>query len=174
MFELKPLSKDAFDRSLEKAQHYRLLGDGTMAESICRDLLALEPNHQKVLEGLLLALTDQFGVRNGAVTDALEVLSKIEAEYKKAYLRGLIYERHAMSRFQRGGPGSGYAAYGSLRKAMDWYEKAEGQSVDGNDDAILRWNTCARIIDRNASIEPAHDDGFQPLLDAAPSNLELS
>ncbi len=60
MFELKPLSKDAFDRSLEKAQHYRLLGDGTMAESICRDLLALEPSHQKVLEHLLLALTDQF------------------------------------------------------------------------------------------------------------------
>jgi len=32
---------------------------------------------------------------------------------------------------------------------MNWFEKAESIRPPGNDDALLRWNTCARIIERN-------------------------
>jgi hypothetical protein len=32
---------------------------------------------------------------------------------------------------------------------MNWFEKAEAIRPPGNDDALLRWNTCARIIERN-------------------------
>ncbi|MBA2736935.1 MAG: hypothetical protein H0U50_09150, partial [Pyrinomonadaceae bacterium] len=31
----------------------------------------------------------------------------------------------------------------------DWFERAEAIRPAGNDDAILRWNGCARIIIRN-------------------------
>ena len=44
----------------------------------------------------------------------------------------------------KGGPGSGYVAYELLREAMGWYEKAEALRPAGNDDALLRWNTCVR------------------------------
>jgi len=36
---------------------------------------------------------------------------------------------------------------------MDCFEKAEAIRPAGNDDAILRWNGCARIITRN-NLEP--------------------
>ncbi len=32
---------------------------------------------------------------------------------------------------------------------MSCFEKAEPLRPPGHDDAILRWNTCARIIERN-------------------------
>jgi hypothetical protein len=46
-----------------------------------------------------------------------------------------------------------------FRQAMDCFEKAEAIRPAGNDDAILRWNGCARIIQRNklAPREMGHD-----------------
>jgi hypothetical protein len=38
---------------------------------------------------------------------------------------------------------------------MDHYERAIKVSSLGNDDAILRWNTCARTIMQNSEIRPA-------------------
>ena len=46
-------------------------------------------------------------------------------------------------------PGSGHHAYEGFREAMYWFEKAEAVRPTGNDDALLRWNTCARMIERN-------------------------
>jgi hypothetical protein len=46
-------------------------------------------------------------------------------------------------------PGSGYDAYEWLREAMTDYEQAEKLRPAGNEDAILRWNACARIIMHN-------------------------
>jgi hypothetical protein len=37
---------------------------------------------------------------------------------------------------------------------MDHYEKAMKFASPGNDDAILRWNTCARVIMQNPDIRP--------------------
>ncbi|NIR45450.1 MAG: hypothetical protein GWN99_13670, partial [Gemmatimonadetes bacterium] len=48
-------------------------------------------------------------------------------------------------------PGAGAAAYEALRQAMEHYEEAEKLRPAGNDDAILRWNTCVRIFQRNAN-----------------------
>jgi hypothetical protein len=36
------------------------LNEPLEAESICRDVLEIEPDHQEALAALLLALTDQF------------------------------------------------------------------------------------------------------------------
>ena len=59
MFELKPLSKDAIAGALAKAERYRLLNEASEAESICLDVLNIDPANQDALVTLLLALTDQ-------------------------------------------------------------------------------------------------------------------
>jgi hypothetical protein len=54
-------------------------------------------------------------------------------------------------------------AYGWFCEAMTWYEKAEAMRPPGNDDAILRWNTCARFLDRNRHLAPSPEEQAEPL-----------
>lgn len=152
MFELKPLHADSIPAALEKAMRYRLLNEPWQAESICEDILALEPENQEALVTLILALTDQFGRKRGADPSAPRaVLPRLESEYAQAYYAGIIAERRAKAHLARGGPGAGAAAYEALRQAMEHYAEAEKLRPAGNDDAILRWNTCVRIFQRNAN-----------------------
>ncbi len=164
MFELKTLSKEAIPRALEKGERYRLLNEPEQAESICLDVLRIEPDNQQALIMLLLALTDQFD-KGLAVKQAREVLPRLRDEYERRYYAGIICERWAMARLKQGGPGSEFTAYGWFREAMSWYEKAEAIRPPGNDDATLRWNTCARIIMRNPRLEVAPEERFEPLLE---------
>lgn len=157
-FQLKPLSPEAIPRALEKAERYRLLNEAAEAESICRDVLRVEPDNQRALVMLLLALTDGFdeGLAD-AVPQAQSVLGQLDDEYERAYYAGIVSERRAKARLKQGGPGSGYVAYGLLREAMTYYERAEAVRPTGNDDALLRWNACVRILDRS-HLEPAPED----------------
>ena len=77
------------------------------------------------------------------------MLARIADDYKRAYYSGIILERRAKAQLKKGVPGGGFDAYEWLQEAMIWYEKAEAVRPAGNDDAILRWNTCARVIMRN-------------------------
>src|SRR2546426_3010423 len=124
MYELKRLSKEAVPRALEKAQHYRLLNEPTQAESICQDILAVEPNHQQALVTWLLALTDQFE-RGLAVKEAREILPRLRDQYERAYYAGIICERQAKARLEHGGPGSGFPASAWPPEAMDWDHKTQ-------------------------------------------------
>jgi len=126
---------------------YRLLNEPGEAESISLDVLRTEPDNQQALVILLLALTDRFskGYAVG-VTQARELLPRLRDPYEQAYYAGIICERRAKAQLHRGGPGCGFEAYEFLREAMAWYEKAEALRPPGNDDALLRWNACARII----------------------------
>jgi hypothetical protein len=147
MFELKQLSADAVPAALEKALRYRLLNEPGTAESICHDVLSIEPENQQALVTLLLALTDRFGKGYAVgITQAQEVLSHLHDPYERAYYAGIICERRATAQLKQGHPGSGHDAYELLREAMTWYEKAEGLRPAKNDDPLLRWNTCARLI----------------------------
>ena len=58
MYELKPISRDAIPRAIQKAERYRLLNQSWAAESICLDILNIDPGNQQVLVMLVLALTD--------------------------------------------------------------------------------------------------------------------
>ena len=150
MFELKRLSEDAIPAALEKALRYRLLNEPAEAESICHDVLHIDPENQEALVLLLLALTDRFGKGYAVgVTQAQEVLSRLRSEYERTYYAGIIYERKAKAQLHQGGPGASFNAYELFREAMTRFEKAEKLRPTGNDDALLRWNTCARIIIRN-------------------------
>lgn len=162
MFELKPLSKDAIPAALEKAMRYRLLNEPAEAESICHDILRIEPENQPALVCLLLALSDQFGKNCGStVAQAKEVLALIHDPYEHAYYAGIIAERKGKTQLELGSPNSGFVAYDWLSEAMEWYEKAETIRPAGNDDALLRWNACARLMMQN-NLTPRPEEHFEP------------
>jgi hypothetical protein len=146
MFEPKPLSPEAVPAALEKAKHYRLLNEPGAAESICLDILAVEPENQEALVHIVLAMSDRFA-KDYAVGDSRiqDFLARITNEYQRAYYTGIVYERRAKAVLHKGG----LNAYELFRQAMNWFEKAEVLRPAGNDDAILRWNGCARVISRN-------------------------
>src|SRR5207247_1282312 len=89
IFELKPLTQEAIPKALEKAERYRLLKEPAQAESICLDVLQIDPGNQK----------------------------------------------------------------------------AEAIRPAGNDDALLRWNTCARILTRNPHLQRGPEDHSEPPLE---------
>jgi len=146
-FKLKPLSKDSIEAALSKAEHYRLLNQPRLSESICLDILALEPQHQKSLRVLLLALTDQFQSSTKTAKQAREIANGLKDEYERLYYTGIISERLGSVALNSGAHSSEADAYEWYTEAMEFYEKADSVNQDSkNDDPILRWNTCARII----------------------------
>jgi hypothetical protein len=161
-FDLKSISADAVPKALEKAERYRLLNEPNLAESICLDILTILPSHQQALVSLLLARTDQFD-HGVTMKSAEELLSRIEGEYERAYYAGLIWERQAHAHLRQHGPSSNANTYHALREAMSHYERAEALRPHGNDDAILRWNACARVLSGNPEIRPLPDAEFQPI-----------
>jgi hypothetical protein len=163
-FELKTLSPEAVSRALAKAERYRLLQEPVEAESICLDALQIDPGNHEALVTLLLALTDQFAEdRASAVPEAFEVAERLGDPYEHAYYTGIVWERRAKAQLHRGGMGVGAQAYAYLHQAMTWYERAEAIRPAGNDDALLRWNTCARLIMRDHRLIPAVADDREPL-----------
>jgi len=156
-FELKSISVQSIPEALGKVERYRLLNEPKLAESICLDILAVVPDHQQALISLLLARTDQFHLQVPAKA-AQEVLAKIKGDYEQAYYAGLIWERVGHARIREGGTGAGASAYHALREAMTDYERAIDVASPGNDDAILRWNTCARVIMQNPEVRPLPDE----------------
>ena len=165
MKPLKAIHPEAVETSLEKARHYRLLNDPENAESICRDILELNADHQEALVTLILSLTDQFDGGSASTKEARTYLERLSAEYDREYYAGLIYERAAKTILARNTPESCFAAYDRFRMAMEHFEKAEAMSSDDNDDAILRWNSCARIIVKH-NLMQRPEDNYVPYGDA--------
>ena len=166
MFQLRPLSEEAIPAAIEKATCYRYLNEPAEAESICLDILEVEPGNQQALITLILALTDQFE-RDLRLPfpKAREAVKRLTDNYCRIYYRGIICERRAKVHFQRGGPGSGHLAYDWFRQAMEAYEKAIDMRLAGNDDAVLRWNACARVIMNNSELVPAEPDTGESMLE---------
>jgi hypothetical protein len=147
MNQLKPISKKGIQNALKKVDRYRLLNNPIEAESICLDILDVEPDNQDAIKMLILALTDQF---ERGVTRKMpyELLSKIEDPFNREYHKGIILEREAKASLSRNLPNSLHDAYEWLEEAMESYEKADELSREDDDDAILRYNACVRTIDK--------------------------
>jgi hypothetical protein len=164
MFQIKPIAKASIPRALERAERYRLLNEPRQAESICLDVLAIEPEHQQALAMMILALTDQFG---GAVTglaeQARQIVPRLHSAYERAYYAGIIAERYGKHLIAKDHGGARSAAYEYLADAIQAYDDAEKIAPAGNDDAILRHNTCVRIIERHHLQAPLRDDQELPL-----------
>ena len=161
--ELKKIAADGIPHALEKAERYRLLNDPVQAESICRDILAVDGDNQAALRILILALTDQFGAHGAAhaAREARELVVKLDDEYDRAYYTGIVYERETRAYLERKNVVRS-AAYHGFCHAMEWYERAEALRPPGNVDAVLRWNSCVRAIERER-LEPEPDHPELPL-----------
>jgi hypothetical protein len=149
MAEFKSISRDAVPLALKKAERYRLLNEPAQAESVCRDVLAVDPQNQHALVTLLLALTDQFRIGSPECFDeAQAVVPKLHEEYQRLYYSGIIWERRGQARAIEDRPGSEEVAYAWICQAMDYYERAERLRPPANDDPLLRWNSCLRLCQR--------------------------
>ena len=159
VFKIKQLSPEGIPHALEKAERYRLLNEPSLAESICIDVLSTDPDNQQAIVMLILALTDRFG-RAFSVSDTQvhSLIERLQSQYEKTYYSGLILERRGKAALNQGNPGAHDIAYQCLTQAMALYEQAEKIRRAGNDDTILRWNTCARIINQNKLSPPSKHD----------------
>lgn len=158
MFQIKPISKESIPTALEKAERYRFLNEPMLAESICLDILDADPENSRAIVTMLLAITEQFSTSSmGDTGRAKELLPRLPAEYDRYYYSGLICERQGKAKLGKRMPDGGAVAYEWLREAMDHYEKAETIRPAENDDAILRWNTCARLI-MNHNLKPRNEE----------------
>ena len=162
-FPLKVISADGIPHAMEKAERYRLLNDPAQAESICLDVLAVDPDNQDALRCLILSLTDQFGASQAAHTarEARTYIVQLTDEYERAYYNGLVHERETRAFLHRKNAVRS-AAYDGFRHAMEWYERAEALRPPGNVDAVLRWNSCVRAIEAER-LEPEAREPELPL-----------
>ncbi len=147
MFELKRLSTSAIPAALAKAERYRLLSEPEEAQSICEDVLAVDPANFDAVRTFILALSDTFAHHDGTqLSLAQELVARLPSEYERAYFAGLVAERRARALLARSGPGSEPTAGDLVREAMRQFERAELVKPIDNDDALLRWNACARLF----------------------------
>ena len=154
MRQLKSISPEAVGPALEKALRYRLLNEPRAAESICLDVLRVEAESQEALTTLILALTDLFETEYvAAFQRAKGVVPRLASEYDRAYYEGIILERWAQAESRRKVPG--HVITGWYLRAMHCYERAESLAPRDNPDAILRWNTCARLLGGLEEAAPA-------------------
>ncbi len=169
MVALKALKPEAVPSALEMAKRYRLLSEPHEAESICLDILAVAPGHQEALITLALALTDKFaedGLKP-AFDTAVDVVGQLSDAYCKSYYTAIVYERRAKFHLKQEGPGSGAVAYDWLIKALKFYGEALASCDPDNQDAVLRWNSCARIINTHPDVKAYEADPAEMLLDAS-------
>jgi len=144
-YQLKSISKAGIAEALAKVELYRYLNEPDESESICRDILAVDPQHQLALRLLGLSITDQF---TGGVTDrcreAEEAFQRLANPYERLYYTGLLQERRAKAQLHAGQ--LPHVVYPLFERALQCFADAEKIRPPGNDDAILRWNRCVRLL----------------------------
>jgi len=154
--KLLDIHTGAIDSALEKATQYRSLLEPEIAESICLDILNIDPNNQQSLVIYILALTDQLNQaeKQSQIKAILRAIEKLDSEYQRYYYSGLLSERRA--RFLITQPMSHSFAYDYFYEALENYHKAEQIRPEQNDEAILRWNSCIRTIQKE-KLQPRRD-----------------
>jgi hypothetical protein len=163
-FQLKPLSPSGLAGAIDMAMQYRLLNEPGTAESICRDILDVDPAHRDGTILLILTLTDLFGRGlHERFEEALHRAQALPDPYERAYYTGIVYERRGKAHQRTQSPQSGVMAYDWLRRAMVQFEAAEKLRPTGDDKAILRWNGCVRRLRASPELRPAERTDEPPL-----------
>jgi len=143
--EFKTISQRGIAEALAKAKHYRYLNQAEEAESICRDVLTADPENQMALRLLGLAITDQFtGAAADRFNEAHSCFEKLTNPYERSYYLGIVNERRAKAQLRAGHHSPTLRA--SFESALNFFEEAEKVRPQGNDDALLRWNRCLRLM----------------------------
>ena len=159
-FKLKSISKAGIPEAISKVELYRSLNEPEEAESICRDILAVEPENQLALRLLGLAITDQFcGDANDRYAEVETLFQALVERYERLYYTGLLHERRAKAQMRVGRPPHTLAPL--FEEAMRCFSEAEMIRPTGNDDAILRWNRCARLLQSHPGfVEERESEAF--------------
>jgi tetratricopeptide (TPR) repeat protein len=151
-FELKKLPHTSLDAAVRKAEHYRDLNQPEEAESICRDILDVDPHHQVAWRLLGLALTDCLHSGSaGLLEEALAAFDHLSDEYDRTYHRGVAWERAAKAHLERN---EAHSAVTSFENALELYARAEVMHPD-SPDPVLRWNRCVRLLETHPSLRAA-------------------
>ncbi|HEC58032.1 hypothetical protein LCGC14_0627240 [marine sediment metagenome] len=153
---LHDIHANSIDLALDRARQYRSLLEPEMAESICLDILNIDQDNQQALVLYILSLSDQLHhpdkqAQSKVIQQAIE---KLDSEYRRYYYAGLLSERQA--RFLLSQPMSRSFAYDYFIEALQNYQLAEQMRPENNDEAILRWNSCIRTIQKE-KLEPRRD-----------------
>lgn len=150
--KLKPISQAGIAEAISKAEVYRYLNEPGEAESICRDILAVEPDNQATLRLLGLAITDQFsGEMSDRYSEAEHVFRGLKSEYERVYHFGILLERKAKAQLRSGR--LPHTVFPTFEEAMKFFEAAEKIRPPNTDDAILRWNRCVRLLESRMGSE---------------------
>ena len=153
MIGMKSLPRATIPAALAKAERYRLLNEPEEAESICRDILDVDPTHEAALVNFLLSVTDQFPRRT--LRDAQEVQARLASPYDRAYYGGLMLERWAKAQIDRVPPN---VIYHLIDDALAAFDEASKLGGEDNPDAILRWNACVRLLAAHPELQPKASD----------------
>lgn len=165
---IKTISKSGIPEALAKAELYRYLNEPEEAESICRDILAVEPKHMLGLRTLGLAITDQFtGETSDRYNEVENVFQQLTDAYERAYYTGLLFERRVKAQLRVGR--APHMLLPLLERALQCFADAEKIRPKGNDDAILRWNRCVRMVEAVPEFQNEQDIALFDAMDAPPS-----
>lgn len=145
--KLKTISASGIEEAFSKVNLYRSLNEPEEAESICHDILAVDPENQLAQRLLGLAITDQFtGQASDRYAEAERLFEHLADDYERHYYLGLLYERRAKAQMRVGRPPN--VLVGLFKHAMQYFEEAEKIHPPGNDDSVLRWNRCVRLLQK--------------------------
>ena len=169
--QLKSISKAGIPEALAKVELYRYLNEPEEAESICRDILAVDSEHQLAKRMLGLTITDQFaGVTADRYAEVHSIFQSLRDPYEKNYYTGLLLERRAKAQLQAGH--SAHTLLPLIEEAMRHFGEAEKVRPAGNDDSILRWNRCARLLESRPEFHAQHPGPHEfGAEDAPPINI---
>jgi tetratricopeptide (TPR) repeat protein len=148
-YAFKKLPPGSVDAALTKAAHYRDLNQPEEAESICRDVLEVEPTSQTAWRVMGLALTDRLESRQvGVFEEALAAFGHLAEEYDRTYHEGIAWERAAKAHLERN---EAHSAVTSFEHALGLFARAEKLHPE-SPDPLLRWNRCVRLLTSHPSL----------------------
>ncbi len=145
--KLKTISPSGIAQALSKAQVYRYLMEPGESESICQDILAADPENQAALRLLGLSITDQFtGESSDRCAEAESAFRRLTHPYAQHYYLGILLERRAKAQMRNARPA--YVVEALIEEAMLHFEEAEKIRPGDNDESVLRWNRCVRLLEK--------------------------
>lgn len=169
-FQLKTISRDGIAEAISKAELYRYLNEPEEAESICRDVLAADSGNQLATRLLGLTITDQFsGQSSDRYQEVEKIFQSLNDPYERHYYMGILYERRAKAHMRAGFPWQ--ILVSSFLEAMHCFEEAEKNRPAHNDDALLRWNRCVRLLEKLPQFEGKEREEVLEDHDSAPLEL---
>ena len=139
---LHDIHADSIDLALDKARQYRSLLEPEIAESICLDVLNIDPANQAALVLYILALTDQISISGSqSPFQAIETaISQLQSDYKQLYYTGIFHERRA--RFMLI-----FAAVNGLGRRLGWSRRMLGCGGMCKQYAMFIVKMCATCTD---------------------------